>query len=378
MTPTKSLRELDALELELTLNGPYDAKNAILVVHSGEGGVDAQDWAEMLSRMYLKWADLRGFQSELLDTTDGDEAGIKNATVEIRGKNAYGYVKGEAGSHRLVRLSPFDSAHRRHTAFALVEVLPEIDTNAEIDLKDDDIRMDAYRASGAGGQHVNKTSSAIRLTHIPTGIVVTCQNERSQTQNRESAMKILRARLLERKMQEEADERSKIKGEHTAAGFGNRIRSYVLHPYTLVTDHRTEASVGDIQAVLNGELDPFIDAYLQTIDRPGRGRACITLVRAIADPWPVGWAGIVALTARAAQPPTVEAEQSAEVDFPSTITFHLKAKSPEPVDQRRAALHDLRQGIFELPRSSTSRKPHRSKPNTPSMPKSTTSSLVST
>jgi peptide chain release factor 2 len=255
--------ELDALELELTLNGPYDAKNAILVVHSGEGGVDAQDWAEMLSRMYLKWADLRGYQSELLDTTAGDEAGIKNATVEIRGKNAYGYVKGEAGSHRLVRLSPFDSAHRRHTAFALVEVLPEIDSNAEIDLKDDDIRMDAYRASGAGGQHVNKTSSAIRLTHIPTGIVVTCQNERSQTQNRETAMKILRARLLERQMQEEAEERNKLKGEHTAAGFGNRIRSYVLHPYTLVTDHRTEASVGDIQAVLNGELDPFIDAYLQ-------------------------------------------------------------------------------------------------------------------
>jgi peptide chain release factor 2 len=255
--------ELDALELELTLNGPYDAKNAILVVHSGEGGVDAQDWAEMISRMYLKWADLRGFQSELLDSTQGEEAGIKNATVEIRGKNAYGYVKGEAGSHRLVRLSPFDSAHRRHTAFALVEVLPEIDSNAEIDLKDDDIRMDAYRASGAGGQHVNKTSSAIRLTHIPTGIVVTCQNERSQTQNRETAMKILRARLLERQMQQEAAERSKLKGEHTAAGFGNRIRSYVLHPYTLVTDHRTEASVGDIQAVLNGELDPFIDAYLQ-------------------------------------------------------------------------------------------------------------------
>lgn len=255
--------ELDAIELELTLSGPYDGKNAILVVHSGEGGVDAQDWAEMLSRMYLKWADLRGFQSELLDSTEGDEAGIKNATVEVRGKNAYGYVKGEAGSHRLVRLSPFDSAHRRHTAFALVEVLPEIDSNAEIDLRDDDIRMDAYRASGAGGQHVNKTSSAIRLTHIPTGIVVTCQNERSQTQNRETAMKILRARLLERQMQAEAAERSKLKGEHTGAGFGNRIRSYVLHPYTLVTDHRTETSVGDIQAVLNGELDPFIDAYLQ-------------------------------------------------------------------------------------------------------------------
>lgn len=259
----KVATELDALELELTLNGPFDGKNAIMVVHSGEGGVDAQDWAEMLSRMYLKWADLRGFHSELLDATDGDEAGIKNATVEVRGKNAYGYVKGEAGSHRLVRLSPFDSAHRRHTAFALVEVLPEIDSNVEIDLKDDDIRMDAYRASGAGGQHVNKTSSAIRLTHIPTGIVVTCQNERSQTQNRETAMKILRARLLERQMQAEAAERKELKGAHTAAGFGNRIRSYVLHPYTLVTDHRTETSVGDIQAVLNGELDPFIDAYLQ-------------------------------------------------------------------------------------------------------------------
>lgn len=255
-------RDLDALELELTLSGPYDSKNALLVVHSGEGGVDAQDWAEMLSRMYLRWADLRGYQSELLDSTEGDEAGIKNATIEIRGTNAYGFVKGEAGSHRLVRLSPFDSAHRRHTAFALVEVLPEIESNAEIDLKDEDIRMDAFRASGAGGQHVNKTSSAIRLTHIPTGIVVTCQNERSQTQNRETAMKILRARLLERQMQAEAAERSKLKGDHTAAGFGNRIRSYVLHPYTLVTDHRTETSVGDIQAVLNGEIDPFIDAYL--------------------------------------------------------------------------------------------------------------------
>jgi peptide chain release factor 2 len=266
--------ELDALELELTLNGRYDGKNAILVVHSGEGGVDAQDWAEMLVRMYLKWADLRGFQGELLDTTAGDEAGIKNATIEVRGKNAYGYVKSEAGSHRLVRLSPFDSAHRRHTAFALVEVLPEIESNAEIDLKDDDIRMDAFRASGAGGQHVNKTSSAIRLTHIPTGIVVTCQNERSQTQNRETAMKILRARLLERKMQEEAAERNKLKGEHTAAGFGNRIRSYVLHPYTLVTDHRTETSVGDIQAVLNGEIDPFIDAYLkQSIGQETANRA---------------------------------------------------------------------------------------------------------
>jgi peptide chain release factor 2 len=257
------VRALDDLELELTLNGPYDAKNALLVVHSGEGGVDAQDFAEMLSRMYLKWGERRGFNVELLDSSAGEEAGIKNATIEIRGRNAYGYAKSEAGSHRLVRQSPFDSAHRRHTAFALVEVLPEIDSDAEIDLRPDDIKMDAFRASGAGGQHVNKTSSAVRLTHLPTGLVVTCQNERSQLQNRETAMKILRARLLERKMQDEADERSRLKGTHTAAGFGNRIRSYVLHPYTQVTDHRTDTSVGDVYAVLGGEIDPFVDAYLQ-------------------------------------------------------------------------------------------------------------------
>jgi peptide chain release factor 2 len=248
----------------LTLGGPYDGKNALLVIHSGEGGVDAQDFAEMLSRMYVKWGERRGFAVELLDSSPGEEAGIKNATVEVRGPNAYGYAKSEAGSHRLVRLSPFDSAHRRHTAFALVEVLPEIESDAEIDLRPEDIRMDAFRASGAGGQHVNKTSSAVRLTHIPTGIVVACQNERSQMQNRESAMKILRARLLERKMQAEADERTRLKGTHTAAGFGNRIRSYVLHPYTLVNDHRTETSVGDVYAVLNGEIDVFIDAYLHS------------------------------------------------------------------------------------------------------------------
>src|SRR3954451_20993878 len=253
---------VDQLELEATLSGPYDASDAIMVVHSGEGGVDAQDWAEMLSRMYVRWAERRGLKAEILDTSDGEEAGIKNATIEIRGPRAYGYAKAEAGSHRLVRLSPFDAAHRRHTAFALVEVLPEIEDDHDITINDDDLRVDTYRASGAGGQHVNKTSSAVRITHLPTGIVVTCQNERSQIQNRESAMKILRARLLERKMNEEADERSRIKGEHTAAGFGNRIRSYVLHPYTQVTDHRTEVSVGDTQAVLDGAIDPFIEAYL--------------------------------------------------------------------------------------------------------------------
>lgn len=256
--------QLDELELELALNGPHDRNNAILMVHSSEGGIDAQDFADMLARMYLRWADRRGYKAELLDETRGEEAGIKNATIEIKGLNAYGFAKAEAGSHRLVRLSPFDSAHRRHTAFALVEVLPEIESDNEINLNPDDVRVDTYRASGAGGQHVNKTSSAVRLTHMPTGIVVTCQNERSQIQNRETAYKILRARLLERKMKEEADELSKIKGEHTAAGFGgNRIRSYVLHPYTLVTDHRTDTSVGDAQTVLNGDIDPFINAFLQ-------------------------------------------------------------------------------------------------------------------
>jgi peptide chain release factor 2 len=255
--------DVDQFELDSTLSGPYDNSDAILVVHSGEGGIDAQDWAEMLSRMYVRWAERRGLKAEILDTSDGEEAGIKNATIELRGSRAYGYAKAEAGSHRLVRLSPFDAAHRRHTAFALVDVLPEMVGDHEIEINDDDLRIDTYRSSGAGGQHVNKTSSAVRITHLPSGIVVTCQNERSQIQNRESALKILRARLLERKMHEEADERSRLKGEHTAAGFGNRIRSYVLHPYTQVTDHRTDISVGDIQAVLDGAIDPFIEAYLQ-------------------------------------------------------------------------------------------------------------------
>ncbi len=261
-------QRIDELELQLALNGPHDAADAIVVVHSGEGGVDAQDFAAMLTRMYLRWAERHDYKAELLDTTAGDEAGIKNATIELRGPNAYGMIKGEGGSHRLVRLSPFDAAHRRHTAFALVEVMPEIESDAEIDLKPDDVRVDTFRSSGAGGQHVNKTDSAVRLTHLPTGIVVTCQNERSQTQNKETAFKILRARLLERRLREEADERNRIKGGLTAAGFGSRIRSYVLHPYTQVTDHRTETSVGDAQGVLDGALDPFIDAYLHDLISP--------------------------------------------------------------------------------------------------------------
>lgn len=265
--------KVDALELESALNGPHDHSDAILIIHSGEGGVDAQDWASMLSRMYLRWADKRGLKAELLDTTEGDEAGIKNATIELRGANAYGLLKGEGGSHRLVRLSPFDSAHRRHTAFALVEVLPEIENDQEIDLKPEDVRVDTYRSSGAGGQHVNKTDSAVRLTHFPTGIVVTCQNERSQTQNRESAFKILRSRLLEKKLEEEAAARNELKGDAIAAGFGSRIRSYVLHPYTQVTDHRTDVTVGDAQAVLNGGLDPFVDGYLQHLITPEEATA---------------------------------------------------------------------------------------------------------
>ena len=265
--------KVDTLELQSALDGPHDRSDAILVIHSGEGGVDAQDWASMLTRMYLRWAEKRGFKAELLDNTDGDEAGIKNATIDIRGTNAYGMLKGEGGGHRLVRLSPFDSAHRRHTAFALVEVLPQLENDTEIDLKPDDVRVDTYRSSGAGGQHVNKTDSAVRLTHLPTGIVVTCQNERSQIQNRESAFKILRARLLELKLEEQAKERRELKGDKIAAGFGSRIRSYVLHPYTQVTDHRTGTSVGDAQGVLDGGLDPFIDAYLQHLITPAEATA---------------------------------------------------------------------------------------------------------
>jgi len=267
------LAKVETLELESALNGPHDHSDAILVVHSGEGGIDAQDWASMVARMYLKWAGKHGFKAEMLDSTDGEEAGIKNATLDIKGPNAYGLLRGEGGSHRLVRLSPFDSAHRRHTAFALVEVLPQIESDNEIDLRPEDVRVDTYRSSGAGGQHVNKTESAVRLTHLPTGVVVTCQNERSQIQNRESAFKILRSRLLEIKMQQEAEERSQIKGDLKAAGFGSRIRSYVLQPYTMVTDHRTEASVGDVQGVLDGELDPFIEAYLQAQMMPEEASA---------------------------------------------------------------------------------------------------------
>jgi peptide chain release factor 2 len=255
-------RELDAAELQLMLSGEYDDHDALLAVHAGTGGVDAQDWAEMLTRMYLRWAEGRGFKAQLLDQTEGDEAGIKSATIEISGPLAYGYAKSEAGTHRLVRLSPFDAANRRHTSFALVEVLPVVDDDVEVEIRDEDIRVDTYRSSGAGGQHVNKTSSAVRITHLPTGIVVTCQDERSQLQNRASAMKILRARLVEREIRAREAEQAEIKGDVSVEGWGNRIRSYVLQPYTMVNDHRTGHSTGNVQAVLDGDLDPFIEAYL--------------------------------------------------------------------------------------------------------------------
>jgi peptide chain release factor 2 len=257
-------KRVSALETRLMLSGPYDDHDVIMSISAGAGGVDAQDWAEMLLRMYLRWAERRGFKTDILDYTEGEEAGIKSASVEIRGADAYGFTRGEKGVHRLVRLSPFDQAHRRHTAFAQVEVMPEVEEAGELEINDDDLRVDTYRSSGAGGQHVNKTSSAIRITHLPTGIVVTCQNERSQIQNRESAMKILRARLLELREREREEERARLKGERMAAEFGSQIRSYVLHPYTLVKDTRTDAQTGNIQAVLDGEIDPFIEAYLHS------------------------------------------------------------------------------------------------------------------
>jgi len=255
---------LTGLEFDLMLSGPYDSQDAIIDIHAREGGTEAQDWVAMLVRMYLRWAQRRGWTAEVVDSLDGEEAGYKSATIEVRGESAFGYTKAEAGQHRLVRLSPFDQAHRRHTSFALVEVLPDAEEAAEIEIAEDDVRMDTYRAAGAGGQHVNKTSSAVRLTHIPTGMVVTCQNERSQLQNRETAMKILRARLLERELRRQAEEQSRLRGEHVSTGWGAQIRSYVLHPYNLVKDHRTAQETGDTASVLDGDLDGFVQAYLRS------------------------------------------------------------------------------------------------------------------
>ncbi len=255
--------ELETRELDLLFADPYAHHNAIMGVKAGAGGVDAQDWAEMLLRMYLRWAESKGFGTEILELSEGEEAGIKGATVRVVGDRAFGLLMGERGTHRLVRLSPFDSAHRRHTSFALVELWPEVEDTAEVEIRPDDLRIDTYRSTGAGGQHVNKTDSAVRITHLPSGIVVACQNERSQIKNRERAMTVLRARLFERQIKEAEAQRAELKGAHVAAEWGNQIRSYVLHPYTLVKDHRTEVEVGNVNGVLAGDLDPLIQTYLR-------------------------------------------------------------------------------------------------------------------
>ncbi len=256
-------RSLDELEFQMMLSGPYDRRPAILAIHAGAGGTEAQDWAQMLLRMYLRWGERHGYRCEILDETPGEEAGIKSVTVEVRGPYAYGYLKAEKGVHRLVRLSPFDAAHRRHTSFALVEVMPEPEEAAKIEIKPDDLKIDVFRSSGAGGQNVQKTSTAVRITHLPSGIVVTCQNERSQLQNKETAMTILVARLAEIEEQKREAERAALKGQHVEAGWGNQIRSYVLHPYNLVKDHRTDCETSNSAAVLDGELDPFMESYLK-------------------------------------------------------------------------------------------------------------------
>ena len=254
--------EAEELELELVLAGEYDEHNAILAIHAGAGGTESQDWAEMLLRMYTRWGDHRGLKASVLDTSAGEEAGIKSATLELTGPFAYGYAKAERGVHRLVRLSPFDAAHARHTSFALVEVLPEAEGDIDVVIGPDDITVETFKASGPGGQHVQKSSTAVRITHHESGLVVSCQNERSQLQNKETALKILRARLMEIEVRRQATERARLKGEHIAAGWGNQIRSYVLHPYKLVKDHRTGTESTNPDDVLDGKLDAFIRAYL--------------------------------------------------------------------------------------------------------------------
>lgn len=257
------LKRLDGLELELAFGGEYDDRNALLTIHAGAGGTESQDWAEMLLRMYLRWAERRGYKAEVLDTSPGEEAGIKSVTFSINGDHAVGYLKSEHGVHRLVRLSPFDADHARHTSFALVEVLPEAEADVDVKLASEDLKIDVFRSSGPGGQNVQKTSSAVRITHIPTGLVVTCQSERSQYQNKDIAMRILRSRVLEKELTKQEEARAKLKGERVSAGFGNQIRSYVLHPYRMVKDHRTGYQTGDTESVLEGNLDGFITAYLR-------------------------------------------------------------------------------------------------------------------
>jgi peptide chain release factor 2 len=260
----KLASRLDELELEAAFSGEYDARNAILSIHAGAGGTESQDWAQMLMRMYLRWAERRGYEAEILDISPGEEAGVKSVVIGVNGDYACGYLKSEHGVHRLVRLSPFDADHARHTSFVLVEVLPEAEADVDVKIAPDDLRVDVFRSSGPGGQHMQKTSTAVRLTHLPTGLVVTCQSERSQHQNKEIALKILRSRLLDLELAKRAEERARLKGKRIAAGWGNQIRSYVLHPYKMVKDHRTDYQTSDTDAVLDGELDDFITAYLRS------------------------------------------------------------------------------------------------------------------
>jgi peptide chain release factor 2 len=257
-------RHLDDLEFKLAFASPYDLRNAILSIHAGAGGVESQDWAEMLMRMYLGWAEQHGYKIEILDKSPGEEAGIKSVTLEISGDYAYGYLKSEHGVHRLIRLSPFDSDHARHTSFALVEVLPEAEGDVDIILKPDDLRVEAFRSSGPGGQNVQKVSSAVRIVHVPSGIVVTSQTERSQHQNKEIALRILKSRLFKQQLVKREEEHARLKGKFVSAEWGNQIRSYTLHPYRLVKDHRTGFETGNTEAVLNGDLDGFINAYLRS------------------------------------------------------------------------------------------------------------------
>ena len=255
-------RRVSELELDVLLSGQYDRGNAIISLHAGAGGTEAQDWVEMLLRMFTRWAEEHNYRVSILDLLPGDEAGVKSVTVEIIGPNAFGYLKSEKGVHRLVRISPFDAAGRRHTSFASVEVLPEVDEDVDIEIKTDDLKIDTFRAGGAGGQHVNKTDSAVRITHLPTGIVVSCQNERSQLSNRHAAMKFLKAKLAELELQKKEAEMASLRADYQDIAWGSQIRSYVFHPYSLVKDHRTGAETGNVDAVMNGELDKFMAAFL--------------------------------------------------------------------------------------------------------------------
>lgn len=257
-------KDVNDFELQLLLSEPYDANNAILELHPGAGGTESQDWASMLLRMYQRWAEHKGFKVETLDYLPGEEAGVKSVTLLIKGHNAYGYLKAERGVHRLVRISPFDSSGRRHTSFVSCDVTPEMTDDVDIEIKPEEIKIDTYRASGAGGQHVNTTDSAVRITHIPTNIVVTCQNERSQIKNREAAMKMLKSKLYQLEIEKQQQELAAIRGEQKEIGWGSQIRSYVFHPYSMVKDHRTNVEIGNTQAVMDGEIDPFIDAYLRS------------------------------------------------------------------------------------------------------------------